>query len=73
MKNNNFEEIRINEPFHILRKNKDKTLWKKERDGGLLIFFHAEKFWCNPPTDTKMETNAINAINKYGIEYVSIY
>lgn len=65
----NYTDIPIGKPFRILKPNKDQTVWQKN-EHGLVIYFHSEDFWCNPPTDTNMETNANKAINKYGVEYL---
>jgi hypothetical protein len=62
-----YSEIALGKPFRICKPNKDATVWQKN-EHGLVIYFHSENFWCNPPTDTNMETNAIKAIEKYGVE-----
>ncbi len=62
-----YSQIPIGKPFRILKKNKDQTVWQKN-EHGLVIYFHSEDLWCNPPTDTNMESNAGRAIEKYGIE-----
>ena len=62
-----YSQIPIGKPFRILKKNKDQTVWQKN-EHGLVIYFHSEDLWCNPPTDTNMESNAVRAIEKYGIE-----
>ena len=63
----NYGSILMNVPFHI--NNKDLTVWRKT-ENGLVIYFHSENFWCNPPTNTAMESLAIKKINKYGITYL---
>jgi hypothetical protein len=72
---NNYQEIEAEKPFFILHKDpkkQDITVWKKRADGyGLLIFFHGENFWCNPPTDSSIEWRAGKAIEKYGIAYLT--
>lgn len=64
-----YEDVPLDKPFYILRPNGDSTVWRKD-DSGLVIYFHVEKFWCNPPTDTNMEWRAVKAIEKYGIKYL---
>ncbi len=63
----NYENIPVGRPFRILKKNKDQTVWQRNQNG-LVIYFHSENFWCNPPTDTNMACNAEKAIEKYGVE-----
>jgi hypothetical protein len=63
----NYGSTLMGVPFHIA--NGDSTVWQKT-ENGLVIYFHSENFWCNPPTDTNMECNAIKAINKHGITYL---
>lgn len=71
----NYQDIEAERPFFILHKDpkkQDITVWKKRADGyGLLIFFHGENFWCNPPTDSNIEWRAGQAIEKYGIAYLT--
>ena len=64
-----YTDVNLNKPFYILRPNGDCTVWRRN-DHGLDIFFHIEGFWCNPPTDSRIEGNAVKAIEKYGIEYL---
>lgn len=69
---NDYKEIEQDKPFFILHSNpkkQDITVWKKG-EYGLLIFFHGENFWCNPPTDSSIEWRAHKAIEKYGIAYL---
>lgn len=69
-----YEDVIPGKPFYILHKDpkkQDITVWQKRDDGyGLVIFFHGENFWCNPPTDTNMEWRAQQAIEKYGVAYL---
>lgn len=71
----NYADVEVEKPFFILHKDpkkQDITVWKKREDGyGLLIFFHGENFWCNPPTDSRIESNAVRAIEKYGVAYLT--
>lgn len=71
---NDYQQIEPEKPFFILHKDprkQDITVWQKRADGyGLVIYFHVEGFWCNPPTDTNMESNAIKKIERYGIAYL---
>ena len=71
----NYADVEVEKPFFILHSNpkkQDITVWKKREDGyGLLIFFHGENFWCNPPTDSRIEGNAVRAIEKYGVAYLT--
>jgi len=63
----NYGSTLMGVPFRI--NDKDLTVWRKT-ENGLDIYFHAENFWCNPPTDTAMEWLAIKKINKYGVTYL---
>jgi hypothetical protein len=63
----NYGSALMGVPFRI--NNKDLTVWRKT-ENGLVIYFHAENFWCNPPTDTSIEWRAIEQINKHGITYL---
>lgn len=69
-----YKDVEVERPFFILhkdRKKQDITVWRKRKDGyGLLIFFHGENFWCNPPTDSSIEWRAVKAIERYGIVYL---
>lgn len=60
-----YADIVLDRPFRI--KNKDSTVWLKS-EYGLKIYFHAENFWCNPPTDSSIEWRAIKQIEKHGVE-----
>lgn len=64
-----YKAIPLDKPFRILKKNKDATVWKRT-EHGLLIYFHVEKFWINPPTES-MESHALNAIERCGVEYLA--
>lgn len=78
-----YREIDLNRPFFILHKDpkkQDITVWRKDRayenepndpNTMLRIFFHGENFWRNPPTDSRIESNALKAIEKYGIAYLT--
>ena len=63
----NYSNILMGVPFRIA--NKDLTVWQKN-EHGLVIYFHSEDFWCNPPTDSTIESRAIKQIEKHGIEYL---
>jgi hypothetical protein len=79
----NYANIEFGRPFFILHKDpkkQDITVWRKDHayenepndpNTVLRIFFHGENFWCNPPTDSNMETNAIKRINEYGFAYLT--
>lgn len=70
-----YKELMSCRPFFILHKDprkQDITVWRKrDNESGLEIYFHGENFWCNPPTDTNMESNAIKKIEKYGVAYLA--
>ena len=63
----NYGSILMGVPFRIA--NGDLTVWQKN-EHGLVIYFHSEDFWCNPPTDSTIESRAIKQIEKHGIEYL---
>lgn len=72
-----YRNIELEKPFFILHKDpkkQDITVWCATDRGygniGLNIYFHAEGFWCNPPTDSSIEWRATKAIEKYGIIYL---
>lgn len=79
----NYKDVELGKPFFILHKDpkkQDITVWRKDRayedepdnpNSVLRIFFHGENFWCNPPTDTNMEYNAIKRIERYGVAYLT--
>jgi len=69
MSKSNYTDLSLGKPFRIRKPNNDTTVWQKN-EHGLVIYFHSENFWCNPPTDSPIETNAIKAIEKYGVEYL---
>lgn len=78
-----YEDVEVGRPFFILHKDpkkQDITVWRKDKayenepnnpSTLLRIFFHGENFWCNPPTDSRMEWNAIKAIERYGVAYLT--
>lgn len=78
-----YSDVEFNRPFFILHKDpkkQDITVWRKDdayegKPYGpsplLRLFFHGENFWCNPPTDSNMEYNAIKKIERYGIAYLT--
>jgi phage pi2 protein 07 len=63
----NYGSILMGVPFRIA--NKDLTVWQKN-ERGLVIYFHSEDFWCNPPTDSTIESRAIKQIENHGIVYL---
>lgn len=70
----NYKDIEPNRPFLICHPKGDLTVWRAvpfhSGNVGLEIYFHPEGFWCNPPIDTAMETNATKKIARYGIAYL---
>jgi len=69
-----YQDVEKGRAFFILHKDRKKqviTVWQRREDGyGLVIYFHIEEFWCNPPTDSRIESNAVKAIERYGIAYL---
>jgi len=64
----NYQDVEKGRAFFILhkdRKKQDITVWQRREDCyGLVIYFHNEEFWCNPPTDSRIESNAVRAIER---------
>lgn len=71
-----YDDIEYGTPFRILHPNNDMTVWRKDGTPGtghiLVMYWHSgDNLWINPPTEI-MTTNAIKAINRYGVKLLPI-
>lgn len=72
----NYSDIGYGIPFRINHPKGDMTVWRKDATPGtghiLVMYWHAcDDRWINPPTDSNMWSNAIKAVDRYGIILLS--